>query len=72
MVTETKKVHPQRENIDKEILKDELQTGGKWLWWEVGDAKELANFWNKYKQTLTAYKNSNTILAVSSEKAQKK
>ena len=29
MVTETKKVHPQRGNIDKEILKDELQTGGK-------------------------------------------
>lgn len=29
MVMETKKVHPKRENIDKEILKDELQTGGK-------------------------------------------
>ena len=29
MVVETKKVHPKRENTDKEILKDELQTGGK-------------------------------------------
>ena len=72
MVVETKKVHPKRENTDKEIPKDELQTGGKWLWWEVWDAKELANFWNKYTQTLTVYKNSNTILAVSSLKRPRK
>lgn len=41
-MAETEKAHPKRDNEDKDILKNELQTG-KWLHRTVRDAKESVN-----------------------------